>query len=221
MQRIFALMVLALGVQAPGLSGSAIDSTLSVTDASLRVSRKSLTQTKRQSHSQVIQRDPQTTEAGRCQQGSIQSSYDRDKNVTTVASPLSRISGDKDRYHSVDFSISCRYAGQTKRLPDHVDFELVSVVKARRLNSDLYVVFRLDGKEMHFGSSRSAIFNPVPGRLWIGERMIFSIPYDDFKKFAEADQVGVKLGGITFKFSEACRDTIREFARVIDNPETR
>ncbi len=117
------------------------------------------------------------------------------------------ISGPKDRYHSLSFSISYPYP-ENLALPKTVKFELVSVVKARRLNTDLYVVFVVDGKEIHFSSNRSAIRKPVPGKPWIGERMVFQIPYEQFHKMAEAKTLSVKLGGVTFDFPDNARRAI-------------
>jgi hypothetical protein len=125
------------------------------------------------------------------------------------------LSGPKDRYHSL--SLSIRYAHTTgeRNTPDVVNVELVTVVKARKLNPDLYVVFLADGRERHFGSSRSAIRNPVPGKPWIGERMVFHVPREDFLKWTEAEKLGVKLGGVVFDFSELDRAAVRAVAKTI------
>jgi len=64
------------------------------------------------------------------------------------------------------------------------------------LNTDLYVVFVADGEEIHFGSNRSAIRNPVRGKPWIGERMVFRIPREDFIKLTSAKKLSVKLGAV-------------------------
>ena len=117
------------------------------------------------------------------------------------------ISGPKDRYHSLAFSISYPFTGTLTR-PKTVKFELVSVVKARRLNTDLYVVFVVDGKEIHFSSNRSAIPKPVPGKPWIGERMVFLIPYEEFHNMADAKTLSVRLGGVTFDFDDKARRVI-------------
>src|SRR5678815_3466715 len=90
-----------------------------------------------------------------------ESVYDPQKNVTTVRSQSIQLARDKDRYHSLDFTLHYSYPGQVRRTPERVNFELVSVIKARRLNSDLYVVFLVDGKPIHFSSNRSAVRNPV------------------------------------------------------------
>jgi hypothetical protein len=88
-------------------------------------------------------------------------------------------------------------------------------VKARRLNPDLYAVFVVDGKPIHFSSNRSAIRNPVPGRSWIGERMVFLIPREEFLKLAAAEKLAIKMGGVTFEFSDELRDSVRSFGEGI------
>lgn len=148
----------------------------------------------------------------------IEKSYDEQKNVTTVRSRSIQLSGPKDRYHSLAYSIYYSYPGQTASPPKHVNFELVSVVKARRLSTDLYVRFVVEGKEIHFSSKRSAIERPVPGRLWIGERMVFRIPYDQFQKMAQATSLSVKLGGVSFGFSKDHLGPVRDVALSITDP---
>jgi hypothetical protein len=137
------------------------------------------------------------------------------KRMTTVRVPAMPISGPKDRYHSLTGSMYYSYLDMFPSPPEHVNFELVSVVKARKLNTDLYVVFLVDGKPVHFGSNRSAIRKPVPGKPWIGERMVFHIPPDNFYKMAAAEKLGVKLGGVSFDFPEEFRQSIRETAKKI------
>jgi hypothetical protein len=97
--------------------------------------------------------------------------------------------------------------------PQAVNFEIVSVVKARKLNPDLYVVFVVDGNEIHFSSNRSAIPKPASGKPWIGERMVFLIPYEEFKKVAAAKSLAVKLGGVSFDFDDEMQRSIRAIAR--------
>ena len=141
--------------------------------------------------------------------------YDLGKNVTTVRLPKTKLSGEKDRYHSLSFSIDYSYPGTPERMttpPERVNFELTSVVKARRLNTDLYVVFVVDGKPIHFSSNRSAIRKPVPGRPWVGEKMVFLIPREDFLKLATAETLAIKMDGVTFEFSDELRAQMRQFA---------
>ena len=145
----------------------------------------------------------------------VETVYDPQKNLTTVRLPSTKLSGEKDRYHSLSFSIDYSFPGKTPTPPERVNFELTSVVKTRRLNTDLYVVFVVDGKPIHFSSNRSAIRNPVRGKPWIGEKMVFLIPREDFLKLASAEKLAIKLGGVTFEFSGELRDGVRSFAEGI------
>lgn len=145
----------------------------------------------------------------------IETTYDEEKNLTTVKLPMTRISNDRDRYRSLDYSVFYIYPGREKQVPSDVNFELVSVVKARKLNTDLYVVFVIDGEKIHFSSNRSAILNPVPGRLWIGERMVFRIPYENFKKLAAAKHLAIKMGPTNFDLSKEALASLRKLADTI------
>jgi hypothetical protein len=139
--------------------------------------------------------------------------YDSVKDVTTLRTSSEKLSGPKDRYHSLSYSIYYSYPGRTATPPRDVNFEIRSVVKARRLNSDLYVVFVVDGKEIHYSSNRNAIRNPVPGKPWIGEKMVFRIPREDFLKMATAKTLGVKLGDVMFDFDEGMRASIKAMSQ--------
>lgn len=147
--------------------------------------------------------------------------YDLVRNTTTVSQPKEEFSGPKEQYHSLSYSLSYVHPGKpgtNKTPPKDVNFELVSVVKARELNTDLYVVFLVDGKEIHFSSNRSAIKKPVPGKAWIGERMVFLVPCEEFLKMAEAKTLGVKLGSVVFEFGDDARHDIKQFAKTITDP---
>ena len=135
--------------------------------------------------------------------------YDSVKNLTTVLMVPEELSGPKGRYHGLTFAVSYSYPGMTPTAPKEFALDLISVVKAKTLNSDLYVVFVVDGQEIHFSSNRNAIRNPVPGKPWIGERMVFRIPYEDFKKLASAKKLSVKLGEVSFDFTDAHLRTMR------------
>ena len=128
------------------------------------------------------------------------------------------VSAPKDPYQSLSFSIS--YATDNfPALPKMVvKFELVSVVKARRLNADLYVVFVIDGKEIHFSSNRSAIRRPIPGKPWIGERMVFRIPFEQFQNMTKAKTLSVKLGRVTFDFDNKARLAMGEMEMAMRSP---
>jgi hypothetical protein len=141
--------------------------------------------------------------------------YDIVKNVTTIRVPKTKLSGEKGRYHSMSFSIDYSYSGSPEKMttpPERVNFELTSVVKARTLNTDLYVEFVVDGKPIHFSSNRSAIRRPVRGRPWIGEKMVFLIPREDFLKLAAAETLAIKMDEVTFEFSNDLRARVKQFA---------
>jgi hypothetical protein len=141
--------------------------------------------------------------------------YDQIKNVTTVRVPSQQLSGETDRYHNLSVSISYSYAGKMPAPPERVNLELTSVVKARSLNSDLYVVFLVDGERVHFSSNRSAIRNPVRGRPWVGEKMVFLIPREDFLKLAAAKKLAIKLGDVTVEFNDDLLAGVRSLAKEI------
>ena len=139
---------------------------------------------------------------------------DLGKKITTVKVMPVKISGDKDKYHSLHISPAFSYPGQQPTLPEIIDFELLTVVKGK-LRVDLYVVFVIDGETIFLSSSRSGIKRPVPGRRWMGERLVFRMPYQTFLKMAAAKKVAVKLDAVEFEFGEKPMQTIRNFAKHI------
>ena len=143
----------------------------------------------------------------------LQTTYDPQKKENTIRVPSTKLAGPKDRYDSLMFSVYYSTLSMFPSPPQTVNFEIVSVVKARKLNPDLYVVFVVDGKEIHFSSNRSAIPKPAAGKPWIGERMVFLIPYEEFKKIAAAKTLAVKLGGVSFDFDDEMQRSIRAIAR--------
>jgi len=143
----------------------------------------------------------------------LQTTYDPQKKENTIRVPSTKLAGPKDRYDSLTFSVYYSTLSMFPSPPQTVNFEIVSVVKARKLNPDLYVVFVVDGKEIHFSSNRSAIPKPAAGKPWIGERMVFLIPYEEFKKIAAAKTLAVKLGGVSFDFDDEMQRSIRAIAR--------
>ena len=145
----------------------------------------------------------------------LQTTYDPQKKENTIRVPSTKLAGPKDRYDSLTFSVYYSTLSMFPSPPQTVNFEIVSVVKARKLNPDLYVVFVVDGKEIHFSSNRSAIPKPAAGKPWVGERMVFLIPYEEFKKIAAAKTLAVKLGGVSFDFDDEMQRSIRAIARHI------
>jgi len=144
------------------------------------------------------------------QTAQIDTKYDQNKDITTVSLPPLQVSGEKDEYFSLHVAISFDYRGHTLRPPDFLRFEIRSVVKVRKLNPDLYVVFLVDGETIHLSSDRWAIKNPVRGKSWIGERMVFRMPYDTFIKLTKAGVVAIRMGGARFDLPERSLQRLRD-----------
>jgi len=140
----------------------------------------------------------------------IQSVYDDKKDTTTIRISPMQISGTRDKYRSLHMSPSFSFAGSRLREPPSIiDFELQTVVKGR-LNSDLYVVFIIDGEKIFLGSNRWAIKRPVPGRVWVGERLVFRMPYETFLKVTKAREFQIRFGATEFPVGETQKQALRE-----------
>lgn len=140
----------------------------------------------------------------------IESSYDLENDKTTIRLAPVKISGEQDKYHSLHMSPSFSYPGIRLITPSIVDFELQTVVKGR-LSTDLYVVFIIDGETVFLSSNRWAIKRPVPGRVWVGERLIFRMPYETFLKITKAKTFEIKFDGVKFSVGETQKQALREF----------
>jgi hypothetical protein len=127
-----------------------------------------------------------------------------------------KISDEKDKYHSLHMLPSFSFPGRQPERPSIIDFELRTVVKAVLLDSDLYVVFIVDGETIHLSSSRSAIFKPVPGRRWIGERFVFRMPYEMFLRITKAKKFEIKFEGVGFEVGEPQMQALRELSSKMD-----
>jgi hypothetical protein len=143
----------------------------------------------------------------------IETTYDSSKDRTTVRLAPVQISGERDKYHSLHMMPSFSYQGHEMKRPSIIDFELQTVVKVRLLDSDLYVVFIIDGETIFLSSSnRRAIMRPVPGRRWIGEQLIFNMPYEMLLKITKAKKFEIKFDGVKFEVGEPQLQALREFA---------
>jgi hypothetical protein len=139
----------------------------------------------------------------------IETLYDSSKDRTTVRLAPVEIATDQGKYHSVHMSPSFNFPGQQPTTPAIVDFELQTVVKGR-LSTDLYVVFIIDGETVFLSSSRSAIPRPVRGRGWMGERLVFRMPYETFVKVTNAKEFQIKLDQVRLSVGETPRQALRE-----------
>ena len=142
----------------------------------------------------------------------IETTYDSVKDRTTVRLAPVQISGEKDKYHSLHMTPSFSFPGHQVQRPSKIDFELQTIVKARLLDSDLYVVFIVDGETIFLSSNRRAIMRPVPGRRWIGEQLIFNMPYETFVKITKSEKFEIRFDGVRFEVSGPQVQTLREFA---------
>ena len=147
----------------------------------------------------------------------IETTYDSARDKTTVRLAPVKISGDKDKYHSLYMSPSFSYQGQQFQVPSTIDFELQTVVKGK-LRVDLYVVFIVDGETIFLSSNRWGIKRPVAGRNWMGERLVFNMPYETLLKIAAAKTVAIKMDAVMFELGEEPQlQAIRDFARHIQS----
>jgi hypothetical protein len=144
----------------------------------------------------------------------LESTYDASKQETTVRLPPVKLSGDKEHYHSLHMSPAFKYSGVTPARPRLIDFELQIVVKGR-LKTDLYVLFVLDQEKIFLSSNRSAVVRPVPGRVWMGERLVFRMPYETLLKIAAGKKLEIRMDAVTFAVSEEHLSLIRAFAEQV------
>lgn len=146
----------------------------------------------------------------------IETTYDDTKDKTTVRLTPVQISHDKAQYHSIHIAPAFSYSGHEFKKPEIVDFEVQTVVKTK-LKIDLYVVFVVDGESIFLSSNRWAVKRPIPGKRWIGERLVFRMPYETLMKIAKASAVAIKMDGVEFPFSESVVDQIRVFEKRLEN----
>ena len=130
--------------------------------------------------------------------------------MTKVRLPPVQISGENGKYRSLQMSPGFSYQGKEPRTPDIIDFELCTVVKGR-LDTDLYVQFVIDGKKVFLSSNRWAIKRPVPGRVWLGERLVFRMPYETFVKITKAKALEIRFDDVRFSLSEEHLRMLRAF----------
>lgn len=148
----------------------------------------------------------------------IETSYDTGKGKTTVRMEPFKVSGNNDKYHSLHIAPSFSYAGRQPQIPSTIDFEIQTVVKGK-LRKDLYVVFIVDGETIFLSSNRWGVNRPVPGRSWMGERLVFNMPYETLLKIASAKSFAIKMDAVKFEFGEEQMRAIRDFAKGVQSRE--
>lgn len=132
--------------------------------------------------------------------------------ITTVTRAPLKISGPRDEYHSFHLALSYSYPGEQLQTPEHISFEIQIVVKRHTLNSDLYIVFFIDGEKIFLSSvNRWAVKNPFPGRKMIGERILMKMPVSTYLKLVRAKSATIKMGGTEFELGEEHKKEIVKF----------
>ena len=145
----------------------------------------------------------------------INIAYDQKTDKTTVGLVPTKISGPNEKYQSLHMAPSFSYSGTQAKRPEFIDFELKSVVRGR-LDTDLYVQFVIEGEKIFLSSNRWAIKRPVPGRVWMGERLVFRMPYEIFAKVANAKSVEIKFDAVRFPVSEEHLQALRKLLKHMD-----
>ena len=139
----------------------------------------------------------------------VETTYDAEKDKTIIRLAPMEISREQGKYVSLRMSPSFSSPGRQVVTPSIIDFELQTVVRGR-LRTDLYVVFMIDGEKVFLSSSRWAIKRPVPGRVWMGERLVFRMPYETFVKITKANSFEIKFDAVTFPVGEKQQHALRE-----------
>lgn len=140
----------------------------------------------------------------------VEKQYNAVKDGTTVRFPRLKLSGENGKYHSLHSIVSYQYPGQIKVIPENVTFELVTVVKARRLKIDLQVQFLIDGEKVLLSSNRWAEKNPVQGKPWIAEHIALRMPYTVFEKLANGREVIIQLDTVEFAVAPEQLQVLRD-----------
>jgi hypothetical protein len=140
----------------------------------------------------------------------VDTAYDEAKGKTTVKLRPIEVASGPDKYVSVQMSPSFSFSGRQTIMPEIVDFELQTVVRGR-LKTDLYVVFLIDGEKVFLSSNRWAVKRPVPGRVWMGEHLVFRMPYETFVRITKAKTVEIKFDAVVFSLGESQRQALRDF----------
>ena len=145
--------------------------------------------------------------------GKIEASYDAGKDKTTVRLAPVKIWNGEGKYVSIHMSPSFSFPGRSLMTPATIDFELQTVVQGR-LRTDLYVVFVIDGETVFLSSNRWAIKRPVPGRVWLGERLVFRMPYETYVKITKAKTFAIKFDGVEFPVDETQKESLAELLNI-------
>ncbi len=145
----------------------------------------------------------------------IETVYDSRKDRTTVRLAPVHISSAKDKYHSLHLAPSFSYPGREPRTPEIIDFELRTVVKGK-LKIDLYVLFIVDGEKIFLSSNRWGVKKGQLGRGWMGEHLVFRMPYETFEKITRAGSFEIRLDSSRFPVGEEQLQNLQDLERHIN-----
>jgi hypothetical protein len=56
----------------------------------------------------------------------------------------------------------------------------------------------------------------VAGKRWVGERLVFRMPYDTLMKITKAKSVIIKMDDVRFPLSEERMQDLRRFAQQLE-----
>ena len=140
------------------------------------------------------------------------------KGTKTTLGPV-KIGGPKDKYKAIYLTAWFEKTVGGSGVPDFVRFDLLSVVKRRSLDVDLYVQLIADGRKLAPGSNRWAVKNIERDPRVIGERMEMKMSIEEFRSIANAKNLTVKYDAIPFEVSDQVLAGLRELAKRIPSPQ--
>src|SRR6267378_3380015 len=124
-----------------------------------------------------------------------------------------QIGGLKDKYKSIYLTAWFQKPVGGSVVPDFVRCDLLSVVKRRSLDVDLYVQLIADGRKFAPGSNRWAVKNIERDPRVIGERIEMKLSIEEFRSIANAKNLTIKYDAIPFEVSDQVLAGLREFAK--------
>ncbi len=130
-----------------------------------------------------------------------------------------QIGGPKDKYKAIYLTAWFEKTVGGSGVPDFVRFDLLSVVKRRSLDVDLYVQLIADGRKLAPGSNRWAVKNIERDPRVIGERIEMKLSIEEFRSIANAKNLTVKYDAIPFEVSDQVLAGLRELAKQVPSPQ--
>ena len=130
-----------------------------------------------------------------------------------------QIGGPKDKYKAIYLTAWFQKPVGGSGIPEFVRFDLLSVVKRRSLDVDLYVQLIADGRKLAPGSNRWAVKNIERNPRVIGERIEMKMSIEEFRTIANAKNLTVTYDAIAFEVSDQVLAGLRELAKQLPSPK--